>query len=83
MTSRGRIGNIGGGISTFGQGPSQQGTCGWPEKRQRSNPSVMSLGREGMYGRMAKVRPGPAPSPQGPGGRFRGTCEPGPLGNGE
>ena len=58
------------------------GTGGWPEKRQRSHPSVMSLGRDGTPGRTAKVKPGPAPPPpQGPGGRFRGTCEPGPEGN--
>ena len=32
------------------------GTDGGPEKRQRSQPSVMSPRRVGMSGRMAKVK---------------------------
>ena len=52
-------------------------------RKDRSYPSVMSLVKEGMSGRTAKVKPRPAPpSQQGPGGRFRGTCETDPLGNG-
>ena len=33
----------------------------------------MSPVREGMSGRTAKVKPGPVPLPQGPGGSFRGV----------
>ena len=63
-------------------GPAQRGTGGWLEKRQRSHPSVMSPVREGMSGRTAKVKPGPASPPEGPGGRCRGTYVPSPEGNG-
>ena len=49
------------------------GTDGWPEKRQRSQPSVMRPLREGMSERTANVKPGPTPAPQSPRGRFRGT----------
>ena len=42
----------------------------------------MSPGRDDMFGRTAKVKPGPALPPQGPGGRFQGTCVPGPSSNG-
>ena len=51
------------------------------EKTEESSVSHES-GKGGMSGQTAKVTPGPAPPPQGPGGRFRGTCEPGPSGNG-
>ena len=34
------------------------------------DPSVMSPRRYGMSGRAAKVKPGPEPPPQDPGGRF-------------
>ena len=57
-------------------------TGGWPEKRQRSKPSVMSPVRAGMPGQTAKVKPGLAPPPQGPCGRFLGTYVLGPVGNG-
>ena len=57
------------------------GTDGWPEKKQRSQPSVMSPLREDMPKRMAKVKPGPTSAPQGPGGRFRGTYALGPSCN--
>ena len=57
---------------------SQRGIGGWPEKKDRSHPSVMSPGRDGMSGRAAKVKPRPELSPQGPGGRFLGSYEQGP-----
>ena len=63
--------------------PTQRVIGGWPEKRQKSQPSVKSPVRDGMSGRTANVKPGPAPPPQGPDGRFQGTCVPGHLGNGE
>ena len=47
-------------------------------KKDRSQPSAMSVERVGMSGRMAKVRPRPEPPPQDPGGRFLGTYAPGP-----
>ena len=62
-------------------GTSQWGIGGWPEKKERTHPSVMSAGRYGMSRRAAKVKPGPEPPPQDPGGRFRGTYALGPLGN--
>ena len=48
------------------------------EKTDRSHPSVMSPGRDGMSGRTAKVKPRPEPPPQNPGGRFLGTYAQGP-----
>ena len=53
---------------------------GW-RKKDRSQPSVMSPGRDGMSERVAKVKPRPKPPPQDPGGRFRGTYAQGPLRN--
>ena len=47
-------------------------------KDERSHPSVMSPGRYGMSRRAAKVKPGPEPPPQDPGGRFQGTSVRGP-----
>ena len=47
-------------------------------KKERSHLSVMSPGRYGMSRRAAKVKPGPEPPPQGPGGRFHGTSALGP-----
>ena len=54
-------------------GTSQRGIGGCPEKKDRSHPSVMSPGRDGMSGRAAKVNPRPESPPQDPGGRFLGT----------
>ena len=62
-------------------GTSQQGIGGWPEKKDRSHPSVMSPGRDGMSGRAVKVKPRPEPPPQDPGGRFQGTYAQDPSGN--
>ena len=67
---------------TFGQGHHNGALVdGW-RKRQVIHPSVMSPGRDGMSWQMAKVKPVPALPPRGTGGRFRGTCVPGPSGNG-
>ena len=57
---------------------SQQGIGGWSEKIDRSQPSVMSPGKDGMSGRTAKVKPRPEPPRQDPGGRFLGTYAQGP-----
>ena len=46
---------------------SQWSIGGWLEKKDRSHPSVTSLGRDGMSGRVAKVKPRPEPPPQDPG----------------
>ena len=59
-------------------GTSQRGIGGWTEKKDRSQPSVMSPERVGMSGRTVKVRPRPGPPPQDPGGRFLGTYAQGP-----
>ena len=65
----------------FWTGTSQRGISEWPEKKDRSQPSVMSPGKDGMSRRAAKVKPRPEPPPQDPGGRFRGTYAQGPSGN--
>ena len=42
-------------------GTSQRGIGEWPEKKDKSHPSVMSPGRDGMSRRAAKVKPRPEP----------------------
>ena len=59
-------------IPTFGQVHLKGASVDDQRKRQRTQPSVMSPGRDGMSRRAAKVKPGPASPPQGPDGRFRG-----------
>ena len=60
---RKRNGNISGEYRPLNKGIAM-GTNGWPEKRQRGQPSLMSPLREGKSWRTVKVKPGPAPAPQ-------------------
>ena len=73
--------NISGAYQPLGHETSQRGIGGWSEKKDRGHPSVMSLERDDMSWRTAKVKPRPELPPQDPGGRFPGTYAPGPRGN--
>ena len=57
-------------IPTFGQVHLNGAPVDGRRKRDRSHPSVMSLGKDGMSRQAAKVKPEPEPPPQVPGGRF-------------
>ena len=60
-------------MTNFGQGHLNGASVDGRSKKDRSHPSVMSPGRDGMSGRVATVKPRPEPPSQYPGGRFLGT----------